>query len=86
MSSLLKLNSSLALSHLEQLEDEVERFGLLHQLIQVVVAEAVVGEHVGHAARVHLPLDWVFAFCNASHALGHEWVNASVLGRIMREN
>ncbi len=70
-----------ALSHLEQLQDEVQGFRFLHQLIQVVVAEAVVGEHVGHTARVDVPVHWVFALCDAPHTLGHKRIDAGVLER-----
>lgn len=69
------------LSHLEQLQDEVERLRFLHQLIQVFIAKAVVGKHVGHAARMDVPVDWVFALSDASHAFGHQWIDTSVLER-----
>lgn len=67
--------------HLEQLQDKEEGLRFLHQLIQVLVAEAVVGEHVGHAARVDVPVHRVFALCYAPHTLGHQWVDAGVLQR-----
>ena len=66
-------------SHHDELQDEEEGFGLLHQLIQVWVAQGVVGEHVGHAAGVDLPVHSFLALCDASHALGHQRVKACVL-------
>jgi len=67
--------------HPDELHDEEEGLGLLHQLVQVVVAQAVVGEHVGHAARVDVPVHRVFALGDAPHALGHQGVDAGVLQR-----
>lgn len=70
-----------ALYHLDQFQDKVEGLWFLHQLIQVIVAEGVVGKHVGDTAGTDVPVDWVFSLCNAPHALGHKRINASVLGR-----
>lgn len=66
-------------SHLEQLKDKVKRFRFLHQLVQVFVAEAVVGEHVGHATGVDVPVHRIFAFRNAPHAFRHDRIDTSVL-------
>lgn len=66
-------------SHPKQLQDKVERFRFLHQFVQVIIAETVVGKHVGHAAGVDVPVDGVFSLCNAPHTLRHKWVNPSVL-------
>ena len=67
------------MSHLDELQDEEEGLGLLHQLVQVWVAQGVVGEHVGHATGVDLPLHSVLTLCDASHALGHQRIKACVL-------
>lgn len=66
-------------SCLQQLQDEEERLGFLHQLIQVFVSKAVVSKHVGHATRVNVPVYRVFALSYTPHALGHQWVDTSVL-------
>lgn len=66
--------------HLDQLQDEDEGLRFFLQLVQVWVAQAVVGKHVGHAAGVHVPVHWVLALCNATQALGNDRVESGVLG------
>lgn len=66
-------------SYPEQLHDEDEGLWRPLQLVQVVVARAVVVEHVAHAAAMLLAFQGVPALCNPPHALGHQGVHAGVL-------
>ena len=49
------------------------------QLVQVIIAQAVVGKHVGHATGVDVPVHGVLALRNAPQTLGHNGIEASVL-------
>lgn len=66
-------------SYPEQLHDEDEGLWRPLQLVQVVVARAVVVEHVAHAAAMLLAFQGVPALRDSPHALGHQGVHAGVL-------
>lgn len=54
----------------DQLQNEIQGFWFLHQLIQVIISKAVVCHHVGHTACVELPVHWVFPLSYTSHTFG----------------
>lgn len=63
----------------EQLHDEEEGLWRPLQLVQVIVARAVVVKHVAHATAVLLALQGVPSLCNPPHAPGDQGVHACVL-------
>lgn len=67
--------------HLQQLNHEDQRLRLLLQLVQVLIAQCVVGEHVGQSTCVHVPLSGILAFCHLTQAPGQDGVDSCVLGR-----
>lgn len=67
-------------AHLQQLYHEDQRLRLLLQLVQVLVAQRVIGEHVGQPTRVHVPLCGVLALRHLPQAPGQDGVDPCVLG------
>lgn len=63
----------------EQLHDEDEGLRCPLQLVQVIVARAVVVKHVAHAAAVLLPFQGVPALRDPPHALGDQGIHPRVL-------
>ena len=59
---------------MQQLEDELEVLGRLHQLVEVIVAQAALCLHGHHAACPHLSSLMVLA------TMGYEWVYIGPFG------
>lgn len=69
------------LPHLQQLDDEDEWLRFLLQLVQVLVAQCVVGEHVGQPTCVRAPLRGVLALGHLPQAPRQDGVDTRVLCR-----
>lgn len=72
-------------SHLQQLDYEDQWLRLLLQLIQILISQRVVSEHVGQATRVHVPLRGVLTLRHLPQAPGQDGVDPCVLwGKVGR--
>lgn len=66
-------------SDLQKFHYKVKRLWFFLKLVQIVIAQGVVGKHVGHAAGVNVPIHWIFPHCNTPQTLCHYWIQSGVL-------
>lgn len=66
-------------SDLQKFHYKVKRLWFFLKLVQVVIAQAVVGKHIGHPAGVNVPIHRIFPHCDTPQTLSHYWIQSGVL-------